>query len=361
MKNILQNTLLVLASLLILPVMLEAGMRLYTGNYSFENALENHLRISMARYPTKYDEQLGWLSKEGISGDESSSMRITTLEGGIRSNGNDAIRQNAPGQRPILAVGDSYTFGYEVRDEETWPAILESLTGRQVINGGGFAYGMDQSLLRARQLIDRYQPDTLIYSFIPNDIWRNQISARSGVSKPYFDIQDSALVLKNTPVPPPALTDFGDPGARKYLGYSVFVHYFMMRSKFAMWWVRGEQWKDVKVHDDAKGEEIACLIIRELDEIAATRNIVVYLLAQYGKHVGSPYTQNSRRAIKCAAPENLFVIDLYDPLLKIKNRDRAEFRSLFTKGKQHHMTFQGNSIVARILNDTISRVPPAGE
>lgn len=360
MKRILQNTLLVLASMLAFSLVLEAGMRIHTGNYSFENTLENHLRITMARYPVKYDELLGWVSKEGVSGHESSSMRITILEGGIRSNGNNAIGQNPPGQRPILAVGDSYTFGYEVRDEETWPAILEDLTGRRVINGGGFAYGMDQSLLRARQLIDRYQPDTVIYSFIPNDIWRNQISARSGVNKPYFDIQNGSLALKNTPVPPPALTDFGNPGIREYLGYSVFVHYFMMRSKFAMWWIRGNQWKDRNVHGDATGEEIACLIIRELDEIAETRNIAVYLLAQYGKPVGSPYTQNSRRAIKCATPRNLVVVDLYNPLLEIKNRDRHEFRSLFTEGKRHHMTYQGNRFVAKTLKDAMSGISPAG-
>ena len=352
---------LVLASLLVLFLVLEGGVRIYTGNYSFENVLENHLRITMALYPTRYDEQLGWVSKEGVLAPDRNVKRITILEGGIRSNGNTAIGQNLPGQRPVLAVGDSYTFGYEVLDNETWPAILEDLTGKRVINGGVFAYGMDQSLLRARLLIDKYQPDTLIYSFIPNDIWRNQISSRGGVSKPYFDIQNGSLVLKNSPVPPPSLTDFGEPGVRRYLGYSVFIHYFMMQYGNAMWWVRGNEWKDRKVHDDATGEEIACLIIKELDGIAMKKGIAVYLLAQYGRDVGSPYARKSGDAIRCAAPQNLIVVDLRAPLLEIKKDDRLEFRSFFTPGKRHHMTYQGNRFVAMKLKEAMSGQAQEGE
>ena len=101
MKKILQNALLVPASLLVLFLVLEAGMRIYTGNYSFANVLENHLRITMALYPTKYDELLGWVSKEGVSAHDRSVERITVLEGGIRSNGKNSIRQDPPGQGPV--------------------------------------------------------------------------------------------------------------------------------------------------------------------------------------------------------------------------------------------------------------------
>lgn len=361
MKRIIQNGLLVISSVLVLFVVLEAGMRVYTSNYSFKNVLEDHLRITMAMYPTRYDELLGWVSKEGVSAADRNVKRITVLEGGIRSNGENSIRQEQPGKRPILAVGDSYTFGYEVGDDETWPAILENLTGRRVINGGVFGYGMDQALLRARQLIDRYQPDTLIYSFIPNDIWRNQISARGGVNKPYFDIENGVLIQKNTPVPPPALTDFGNPGIRKYLGYSAFIHYFMMRSRFAMWWLRGDKWKDRKVHDDNTGEEIACLLIKELDDMALAKNLNVYLLAQYGRDVGTPYTRKSGQAIRCAAPRNLVVVDLYEPMLEIRSHNRHEFKGMFTPGKRHHMTFQGNRFVAVKVNEAMARQNTAGK
>lgn len=63
--------------------------------------------------------------------------------------------------KPILAVGDSYTFGDEVSDWETWPAQLQKLSGRRVINGGVFGYGIDQAFLRARRLLSRYQFSTV--------------------------------------------------------------------------------------------------------------------------------------------------------------------------------------------------------
>lgn len=358
LKSAMQNALLVLASLLVLLLVLEVGARIYTGNYAFKNVLEDHLRITMARYPTRYDETLGWVSREGVSEADRWVERITILEGGIRSNGKESLRLSLQRENPILAVGDSFTFGYEVGDEETWPAILENLTGRPVLNGGVIAYGMDQSLLRARKLVEKYQPDTLIYSFIPNDIWRNQISARSGVNKPYFEIRDGALVLENSPVPRPALTDFGNPGIRKYLGYSVFLHHFMMRYGPAMWWVRGTQWKDRQVHDDDTGEAIACLIIRELDAMAREKDIDVYLLAQYGRNIKSPSVLRSGRVIECAAPRDLVVVDLYRPMLEMRSRDRQQFRSLFTPGKRHHMTYAGNRFVAQQLKAAMDARKP---
>jgi len=315
----------------------------------------------MALYPTRYDEILGWTSRVGELKKDRNVEQITILEGGIRSNGEHSMQEDPAGEHPVLAVGDSYTFGYEVKDNETWPAILEKMIGRRVINGGVFAYGMDQALVRARQLIDTYNPDTLIFSFIPNDIWRCQISSRAGVNKPYFSIRNGTLVLENIPVPRPALTDFGDPGIRRYLGYSALVHYLMMRSRFGMWWLRGKQWTDNKVHDDATGEEIACLIIRELDQLAIDRKIDVYLLAQYGRNTNSPWVSKSRRVIRCAHPKNLTVIDLHESLLEIRERDKQEYKLLFTKGRQHHMTYKGNKLVAGEIKKAMSGSDPGIE
>ena len=56
----------------------------------------------------------------------------------------------------ILAVGDSFTFGDEVKDDETWPAHLQQLLGRRVLNAGVSGYGFDQIVLRAEK--DRAGP-----------------------------------------------------------------------------------------------------------------------------------------------------------------------------------------------------------
>ena len=97
---------------------------------------------------------------------------------------------------PILAVGDFFTYGDEASDWETWPAQLEKLTGRKVINGGVFGYGIDQAFLRARRLLSRYRFSTVIFGFIPDDIKRCQMSERYW-NKPYFDFRDGRLTLEN--------------------------------------------------------------------------------------------------------------------------------------------------------------------
>jgi len=352
-KTIVSNALLVLASIVVTLVLLELGARMYTGDWVFRNILENHIRLLMTAYPARYDETLGWAAKSGVSEHNASGARITILENGLRSNRANAVSQKLAKKRPIVAVGDSFTFGFEVSDAQTWPAILESQLGRPVINGGVFAYGMDQALIRARQLIDAYEPEILIYSFIPDDIFRCQISSRTGVNKPYFDVKDGALLLKNSPVPEPALTDHGSPGIRRLLGYSVLVHELMLRSEYANWWLRGDQWNNKQVHSSLKGDQIGCLIVKELDELARSKNIKVYLLAQYGRNINSKSVNRSRKVISCANPQRLTVVDLHDSLREVWRRDRKMYRSYFTK--RQHMTYEGNRFVARKLVDALNQ------
>src|SRR5262249_36551397 len=94
---------------------------------------------------------------------------MTVGDHGIRLNGDLPPRL----ERPLtLAVGDSFAFGDGVDDADTWPAILERLTDTRVINAGMIGFGLDQSVLRAEQLVPIYAPDTLVVSFIPHDVLR---------------------------------------------------------------------------------------------------------------------------------------------------------------------------------------------
>ncbi|MDP3938859.1 MAG: GDSL-type esterase/lipase family protein [Deltaproteobacteria bacterium] len=83
--------------------------------------------------------------------------------------------EEAPQPR-ILALGDSFTFGYGVEAEESWPARLEArlrATGfpvAEVINAGVVAYAPDQELDLLRELLPRVRPDLVIVGlYIGND------------------------------------------------------------------------------------------------------------------------------------------------------------------------------------------------
>ena len=53
----------------------------------------------------------------------------------------------------VLTVGDSFTFGDQVSDKDTWQSCLNDKESRYFfINGGVGGYGILQSILRAEEL-----------------------------------------------------------------------------------------------------------------------------------------------------------------------------------------------------------------
>jgi len=77
--------------------------------------------------------------------------------------------RKAPGVFRIICLGGSNTYGALVSDDETYPAVLEkklnkNFEGRfEVWNGGVSAYVLSQKVELAKLLIERYDPDLLIF------------------------------------------------------------------------------------------------------------------------------------------------------------------------------------------------------
>ena len=72
----------------------------------------------------------------------------------------------------ILAFGDSLTYGTGTSRNNAYPAVLERLTGRKVINAGIPGETSNRGVLRLANLIDQYQPDLVIICHGANDILR---------------------------------------------------------------------------------------------------------------------------------------------------------------------------------------------
>ena len=74
-----------------------------------------------------YHPRLGWIPSPGRFG----SVWTSNVDASsVRSNG----RSISTASRPVLAVGDSFTFGDEVEDGETWAAHLEAILNTRVLN-----------------------------------------------------------------------------------------------------------------------------------------------------------------------------------------------------------------------------------
>jgi hypothetical protein len=117
----------------------------------------------------------------------------------------------------VAIFGDSFTFGDEVRQDETWGAALERGLGArgidaEVLNFGVNAYGIDQAYLRWQHVGRHYRPHVVVLGFQPEDVLRNLnvfrplyfMDSEVPLSKPRFVVRDGALTLVNQPTIPPA-------------------------------------------------------------------------------------------------------------------------------------------------------------
>lgn len=95
----------------------------------------------------------------------------------------DAIRDDdrlaaTPDRVAILAVGDSYTFGWGVEEPEGFVSILEGQLGApvRVINAGVPAYGIFQMAETARRLLPIVQPRLVLLTVVTGDVHRQPIA-----------------------------------------------------------------------------------------------------------------------------------------------------------------------------------------
>jgi lysophospholipase L1-like esterase len=78
----------------------------------------------------------------------------------------------------VLALGESTTFGFNVRDDETYPSYLqaylrEHARGRPVwvVNAGVPSYSSAQVLVTLEETLGRLRPDLVIVNAMWNDVW----------------------------------------------------------------------------------------------------------------------------------------------------------------------------------------------
>jgi lysophospholipase L1-like esterase len=158
---------------------------------------------------------LPWLPQEFRS---SPVWRIALNEEGFRSAHLPAARR--PGALRIACIGDSWTFGMNVNQDQTYPAQLEALLKRRspsadvdVMNFGVLGYSSFQGLeLLKRRVLDLH-PDVLVIGFGMNDSdvggyrdkdvvepgqvhWRDRVKAIAAHSESYALLKYVALVLR---------------------------------------------------------------------------------------------------------------------------------------------------------------------
>ena len=130
---------------------------------------------------------------------------------GLRSARAGTVLAREPARRRIALVGDSFTFGLEVRYDQTWGQELARILGdgTQVLNFGVDGYGVDQAVLRYRRDVVAWNPDLVILGIIHDDFRRALCvygflcfpGSEIPFAKPRF-VSDAEKPV-NTPLPAP--------------------------------------------------------------------------------------------------------------------------------------------------------------
>jgi len=149
----------------------------------------------------RYDAALGWRTYPFLRGwPVGMGADCSTNSRGLRGAEEHSYARRT-GRKRLLVLGDSFAFGEEVRDEETFSAQLERLIpGLEVINMGVGGYGDDQMLLYLKEEGRRYNPDMVLLLYNASDAKRNNITFRD-YAKPSFEFDGTGLRLIGRPVP----------------------------------------------------------------------------------------------------------------------------------------------------------------
>ncbi|HZI94602.1 MAG TPA: GDSL-type esterase/lipase family protein, partial [Patescibacteria group bacterium] len=111
--------------------------------------------------------------------------------------------EKPPGIFRIVVLGDSFTWGHGVEDEEIFTRRLEQkLSGVEVLNMGLSGSSTDQQLLILKRDALAFHPDVVIVMICRNDFLANTGTMEGPYGKPAFVLQqDGSLRLTHVPVP----------------------------------------------------------------------------------------------------------------------------------------------------------------
>lgn len=348
LRKIVLDAGLVLASLIVGFLILEIGARAANGVpvFSTANFVSNMLDIVRRNTGAMvHDPTLGWNLRDDLN----FGRAFATGAYGVRMNG--ATVQPIP-QDAVLAVGDSFTVGSGVANDETWPAALERLTGKPVVNAGAGAWGVDQMVLRAETLVPILHPRRLIVGILADDSLRNSYEIYGGGYKPYFDVVDGKAALRGVPVPHVTEHNIGLNLKRKILGHSYLIYWTLRQLGYEARWV-ADDFRYKRVHSNEDGVEISCALMERLARVAADNGLGIAVVMEYGANevVGKEPPWYAPPVLVCAKAHGFATVDAFPVLHSIFEKEPERFKTLWIDedGQLGHMSAAGNALVAHLV------------
>lgn len=170
LKTLVQNALLIVGGLFVALLLSEMIVRAYEGRIVAPGAAGWELMaVRRIIYQPVDNEALNYMLKPDMQY-EFEHIHVLINSQGLR--GDLVSEEKSRGVYRILGLGDSVTFGWQVRQEETYLQRLESMLNvndplrhYEVINASVPGYKLGHELAYLKEYGVRYQPDLVIVGF----------------------------------------------------------------------------------------------------------------------------------------------------------------------------------------------------
>lgn len=286
----------------------------------------------------------GWALKPGIRDLPVFQGKILNSNSrGLRGRGEHGY-EKPPGVVRILVLGDSFTFGEEVSDDETYSYQLGAmLPGVEVLNLGVHGYGHDQMLIYLQEEGVKYQPDVVILGFIADDMERNLLGFRD-YAKPRFVLEAGRPLLRNVPVPSPEEMLRAEPYRLKFRDLLT-----MLRERY-------------RVRSGARQQQMRALTLAILDQMKAAIEAVgakpaFAYLPTYGELTRTDPGMTERERFFFSYCRGRGIQSMYlRPFFRKRMQEGADLKVYGHWGAIEHRTV-AEGIKAYLLEKELIRVP----
>jgi hypothetical protein len=300
-----------------------------------------------------YDPLLGWGQGSDIAG-----AGFDTIAYGIRKN-SDFDEEPTPGA--VLAVGDSFTAGSDVVNEDTWPAQLERMLRVRVLNAAVGGYSIDQDVLNVGRLLPILKPRAVLVGIHQSDI--QGVGYRTFNSpKPYFEQENGGWVHKNNPVPRVGERS-DEPLYKRALARSIVFHTILKRHTDYWYTGSGRGFERAPNGDSIKG---SCYMLQYLKDVLSPQKIPVMIVLQYG---GATFAEGRSRPaevqalLRCAHDLDVPVMDEYEHLATVAKKSLTDLNRYYIVSEDKiygHMSPAGNAFIASLVADKLRALVDLG-